>query len=288
MSYLRLGSSLILLCFAAAACGTSDKPGSSVTAPSAASATVSGTIVAAAGTPPNISTGTTVRVVGTDITTTVDANQSFTLTNVPGNSNVVLQFIGTGLDTQANLGLIHFADNVVLVLFRTNSTLTLTGINGSTPPSAGSTTITGQISFISSLSSTAPQSFTVLGQTIFVDPVTQFLRPDGTLGTFLDLFVGLGVRVTVVPGPSGAVIARVVQILSTNAGVTVVLHVTIVDLTGNAQSFSFTAQGQTVRGDQTTTFENGRTFSALGNGVTVEITGIVRNGFVQATRIRVP
>jgi hypothetical protein len=275
-------SALAIVALVATSCGQST--GSKITAPSGGTTKITGSIVASAGSVPISSSGATVSIVGTDLFTTIGGDQTFTLPNVPANTNVVLQFTGTGLNSQANLGLIQFADNVVLVLFRTNSTLILSGINGIVPPATASTTIAGQVASIS----TTDRSFIVLGQTILVDPVTQFLRPDGTLGSFFDLFVGLPVQVTIIPAQSGAVTARVVQIANTSAGLTVILQGPIASLTGTAQSFSFVVQGQTVRGDSTTVFENGMSFSALANGVNVQVTGIMRNGFVQATRIRTP
>jgi len=275
-------SALLVVALVATSCGQSTGV-SKITAPSGGTTKISGSIVASAGSVPISSSGATVSIVGTDLFTTIGGDQTFTLPNVPANTNVVLQFTGTGLNSQANLGLIQFADNVVLVLFRTNSTLTLSGINGTVPSPTASTTIAGQVASLDPIG----RSFIVLGQTILTDAVTQFLRTDGTLGSFNDLFVGLQVQVTIIPAQSGAVTARVVQTQATSAGLTVILTGPISNLAGTNQSFSFTLQGQTVRGDTTTVFENGMSFSALANGVNVQVTGIVRNGFIQATRIRV-
>jgi hypothetical protein len=264
---------------AAIGCGESGKTLPPLTAPSGGSSTISGTIKTGAGVPPTSSAGATVQVVGTNSFATVGGDNTFTLTNVPGNTNVVLQFTGTGLNSLADLGLIKFADNVVVVLTRTNASLALTV----TARTSDGTNIAGRIASVSP----TDRSFIVLGQLIKTDPVTQYLRGDGTLGSFFDLFEGLAVQVASVPGPSGAVVARVVQMENLAGGPTVNLTGTIVDLSGLPTSFTFMIRDERIRGDTSTTFANQMTFNALLNGKTIDVAGIRRNGFIQATQINV-
>jgi hypothetical protein len=250
-----------------------------ITAPSGGSATIRGTIKASLTVPPTSSEGATVQVLGTSSLTTVGGDQSFTLTNVPDNTNVVLQITGAGLNSLADLGLIRFADNVVVVFTRTNAILAL----NVTARTSDGTNIIGRIS---SLSPT-DRSFIVLGRTVRTDPVTQYLRADGTLGSFFDLFEGLAVQVASVPGPSGAVVARVVQMESLSGGPAVNLTGAIIDLSGTSVSFTFVIRDERIRGDSSTTFASNMTFAALRNGDTIEVAGIRRSGFIQATQINV-
>ena len=276
-----LCSFVVLTGLAAVGCdSTTGKNTPPITAPSGGTTTISGVIVSAPNVPPSLSTGATVGAVGSNNFVSIDNSQAFTLTNVPTNTDVVLVFNGTGLNTRVPIGVINFADKVVLVFARTGDTLVLDRtIRGSAVSD-----IIGRIDSISF----SDRSFIVLGRTIRTDAFTVFLRSDGTVGSFFDLFVGLGVRVAADPAPSSAVLAKTVRLEDLGQGATVILVGPVVDFTGTSTDFRFIVQGRLVRGNETTTFGDGRTFSGLFNGVQVEVAGIVRVGFIQATGIRFP
>ena len=276
-----LCSFAVLTGLAAVGCdSTSSKNTPPITAPSGSTTTISGVIVSAPNVPPSVSTGATVAAVGSNNFVSIDNSQAFTLTNVPTNTDVVLVFNGTGLNARVPIGVINFADKVVLVFARTGDTLVL----DRTIRGLAVNDIIGRVDSISF----TDRSFIVLGQTIKTDAFTVFLRSDGTVGSFFDLFVGLGVRVTADPAPSSAVVAKTVRLEDLGQGATVILVGPVVDFTGTSRDFRFIVQGRLVRGNETTTFGDGRTFSALRNGVQVEVAGIARVGFIQATGIRFP
>jgi Domain of unknown function (DUF5666) len=65
---------------------------------------------------------------------------------------------------------------------------------------------------------------------------------------------------------------------------------TISALTGTASAFQFTVGSQLVKGDAATSFlghsNTTKAFADLKNGATVEVKGVQRTGFVQASRIK--
>jgi len=271
-----LALSVVLLAAAAAAgCDQQSRP-QALTTPSFGTTTVSGTIIVSGGTAAGIS----VRAVGIDSEATVDVNSFFTLNNIPTNANVTLRVRGSGLDIQVPIGVVNFADHIVLV-FAQNGPGGFV-LDSATRRSQGATEMAG---FVASVQTTN-RSFVVRGQTILTDPFTQFLRSDGKPASFFDLFVGLGVRVTSVPAQSSAVLAKVVQLEDLGSADTVLLRGTIVDVSFSGRTFQFVVQGKLVRGDETTIFDDGKTSAVLRNGESVEVIGLERVGFVQATRIR--
>jgi hypothetical protein len=279
---------VVLIGLASTGCdvNSSNKTFPPITAPSGAGATITGFLSPSPGTP-STSTfvpGATVQIDGTDVSTIVGSDLTFTLTNVPTTfgTQLVLVFNSGGITARFNIGFVSFGDRVVLVFARSlDGTLALTRVDRR---NADGTDLTGRIDSISF----TDRSFIVLGQTILTDPSTVFIRSDGTAGSFFDLFVGLVVRAFSVraPGGFGAVIAKTVLLEDTGAGAVVIIQGTILNLTGDALSFSFVVRGQLVRGGSNTTFDNNRTFGGLREGDTVEVTGLQRNGFIQATRIR--
>jgi hypothetical protein len=243
-------------------------------------ATISGSIVNSGLGVPTSSSGAVVRVLGSNLSSIVDVNQSFTITGVSPASNVTLEFSGTGLSSQIPIGAVQQGDQVVLTLARTNSVLTVDtrGRQGS-----GSTEVAGRVDSING----ATNSFVVGGQTIQTNPATQFIGASGAIGTFADLNVGLRVTVTGTTTSPTSILATVVRAETTIPDTPVTLTGTISDLSGTASSFQFTLDGRVIRGDTSTIFDAGRSFSNLQNGGLVQVNGTNKVGFVQASRIQI-
>jgi hypothetical protein len=144
---------------------------------------------------------------------------------------------------------------------------------------------------------TAALTFRAAGKTVATNAATTFVN-----GTIASLFVGAHVEVkgtlvgdtlnasrveiedARVAGPPPAPTPGGEQNEAELTG-------TIAALTGSAGNFQFTAGGRTIRGDATTAI-SGRSntaasFADLKNGSAVEVHGIQRDGFVQATRIHI-
>jgi hypothetical protein len=191
-----------------------------------------------------------------------------------------LEFSGTGLSSQIPIGAVQQGDQVVLTLARTNSVLTVDtrGRQGS-----GSTEVAGRVDSING----ATNSFVVGGQTIQTNPATQFIGASGAIGTFADLNVGLRVTVTGTTTSPTSILATVVRAETTIPDTPVTLTGTISDLSGTASSFQFTLDGRVIRGDTSTIFDAGRSFSNLQNGGLVQVNGTNKVGFVQASRIQI-
>lgn len=267
--------SVALVLFAAAACVSSTSSGP--TAPSFGTATVSGTIV---GNGTGVSsTGASVRAVGFQRSTAVDANQEFTLPDVPISSNVVLEVTGAGLNSQVPIGAVAAGDRVVIVLRRTGSALELD--HGGRQNEDG-TSIQGRIDLIPS-----QNSFIVIGQLIVTDVSTQFFLSNGAPATFLDLAIGLRVDATVTERSNTAVVATTVRILAAAPETTIRLQGAISEFFGSSLDFQFTLQGRLVRANSATALGPGTVFAVLANGSEVEVTGVPKPGFVQATLIQV-
>jgi hypothetical protein len=268
---------VVAIAIVAAACEPSSSSGP--TAPSFGAATVSGTIAAGSGTGTGVSsTGATVRAVGSQRMTVVDVDQAFTLPDVPVGSNVVLQITGAGLDSQVPIGAVAAGERVVLVLVRTGSALELDHTGRQNEDGSN---IQGRIDVIPSAN-----SFVVIGQLIVADGTTQIFRGDGSLGSFADLAIGVRVDVAVGGRSTNTVTARTVRIMPAPPDTTVRLQGAISEFSGTSLDFQFTVQGRFVRGNSATSLAPGTVFTVLANGAEVEVTGVSRPGFVQATLIQ--
>lgn len=253
------------------------EPSDGVTSPttSTGSATVTGTIINTIGGSSLRSTGATVLAPGVMTAATVDASQSFTLTGVTPGSNVVLQFSGTGLDTQVPIGPVGTSELVVVSLVRSSDTLQ---VDHTGRRSADGKQIQGVIDSIGTT------SFIVIGQTILTDTSTQFVRSSGVTASFADLSVGNKVTVSGTPQFGASLLAQTVRL----EGVDIPQHLQgpISNLSGTAQDFQFTVESRIVHGDATTSFAPGTSFASLTVGTLVDVTGFLTSNFVQATRIQ--
>jgi hypothetical protein len=272
----------IVLYFAAAVLFVTlgcESSGGSPTGPTpvTGAATVTGTIDSAiTGGNSLISTGAAVQVAGSPGTAIVDANQSFTLSNVPPGSNVVLQFSGTGLDTMVPVGPVGSGETVVVALIRANNALQ---VDNTGRRSADGTEVQGVVASIGTT------SFVVIGQTIQTDASTQFSRSSGATATFGDLTAGARVTVTGTPSFGSTLLAKTVRI--EGAEVPIHLEGPISNLSGTATNFQFNVDSRIVHGDSTTAFDPGVTFASLTNGMQVDVTGTLTANFIQATRIQI-
>jgi Domain of unknown function (DUF5666) len=156
---------------------------------------------------------------------------------------------------------------------------------------AGETEITGVVEALPP--STAPSTFRAAGKTVITNASTAFDN-----GSFASLAIGTSVevkgtaaadtitatRVEIVRAPAPAPAPPAPQLAEAE------FTGTISALSGSASSFQFTAAGRVVRGDATTTIIGRRdavgAFTDLSNGGTVEVKGIQRDGFVQASRLQ--
>jgi hypothetical protein len=260
----------------------------SPTSPLIGGATISGSLVGSAGsstigsgaaqaTAP--SAGVVVSVVGGLASTTVDANDHFTLTNVPA-GNVDLRFTGMGLGSQVTLGAIGAAEHVSVTITRNGSSLALDMIRHG---DGDREELEGRVDGLPP--TTAAGTFTISGQSVQTDANTKFFKGDAA-GTFADLALGVRVHVKGTPNATG-VLASTVRIQNTNADLGVEVEGLIADFSGVATAFQFTVNGRTVQGDQTTVFDEGTTFASLVNGARVEVKGLIKDGFIFATKVEV-
>lgn len=228
-------------------------------------------------------TGLNVSVVGTSLSTAVDAAGRFTLTGVPA-GDVQLHFTGTGIDAVVPVGTVQPAQTITIVV-------TLAGNSGRVESEArdgaGEQELEGRVE---ALPPTVPSgSLRVAGRTVTTDGSTRIRQADATK-SFADLQINQ--RVHVRGRASGdALLASSIDIQSTNTAVPVEVNGAIDTLTGNASSFQFKIGSRVIKGDGTTQFfgdgDRGATFGALANGARVEVKGEQRDGFIFATRVHV-
>jgi hypothetical protein len=256
---------------------------------SASAATISGTVQGAgasamlAASTGAALTGVTVTVVGTSISSGVDAAGRFALLNVPP-GNVQLRISGGGVDATVSLTLVQAAQTIEVVVTVSGSTAS---VDSELRNGGGESELEGRVE---SLPPTmAALTFKAAGRTVMTDGTTQFVD-GGSARTFADLRVGM--RVHVKGRMSGDTFtASLVQLQNSNTGIPVEVNGVIDTVTGDASSFQFKIGSRVIKGDTTTTFfGDGNTpdsFADLKDGVRVEVKGEQRDGFIFATRIHI-
>ncbi len=283
-----------LICLAAlsAACGgRSGSPTSPSTSnsSSANAATISGTVqgggasaLTAASTGAALS-GVMVTVVGTSITSGVDAAGRFMLANVPP-GNVQLRISGGGVDATVSLNPVQAAQTVdVVVTVSGNSA----NVDSDVRSGAGEAELEGRVE---SLPPTMPAlTFKAAGRTVTTDGSTQF-SDGGVTRAFSDLRIGM--RVHVKGRMSGDMfIATSVRLQNTNTAIKVEVNGVVDTVTGAASAFQFKIGSRVIRGDSTTEFfgdgNSPDSFADLKDGVRVEVKGEQRDDFIFATRIHI-
>lgn len=223
----------------------------------------------------------TVTVVGTTISSGIDASGRFTLTGVPA-GDVELKFSGAGVDSVVRLSLVLPSQTVALVV---NVDGTAVVVDSEVRSTATTEQLEGRVESLPP--TTAAGALVVAGRTVTTDTTTRFVQGSATK-TFADLQIGM--RVHVEGTPSGNDLrASLIQIQNTNTWIPVEVNGVIDSLSGTATLFQFKIGSRLVKGDTLTTFFGSATqsFSTLKDGVRVEVKGQQRDGYVYAERLHV-
>jgi hypothetical protein len=228
-------------------------------------------------------TGVTVTVLGTGISSTVDAGGRFTLMNVPPGT-VQLQLTGGGANATVTISSIQASQTVDVVLAVAGS---IASLESEVRTGTGEAELEGRVE---SLPPTQPAlTFKAAGRTVKTDASTRFV--DGSQSrTFADLRVGMRVHA------KGSMVgdqftATLVELQNSNTSIPVEVNGVIDTLTGSAAAFSFKIGSRLVKGDANTTFfgdgDKSDTFTDLKEGSRVEVKGEQRDDFVYAVRIHI-
>ena len=292
---MRRGSGFILMAaLLAGACG-----GSSPASPSAAGTPAPGTTAGSAMITGSVQgpsataftaasngialTGVTVTVLGTGISSTVDAGGRFTLMNVPPGT-VQLQLTGGGANASVTISSVQASQTVDVVLAVSGSTASL---ESEVRSGSGEAELEGRVE---SLPPTQPAlTFKAAGRTVKTDASTRFV--DGSQSrTFADLKIGM--RVHAKGSLAGdQFTATLVELQNSNTSIPVEVNGVIDTLTGSASAFSFKIGSRLVKGDANTAFfgdgDKPDTFADLKEGSRVEVKGEQRDDFVYAVRIHI-
>lgn len=285
----------LVLILAAAGCGGSSPspvspsaPGFPSPVPTGSTAVISGTVLG--GTSGLVGavtghaiTGLTVSVVGTEISSSLDAVGRFTLGGVPL-GDIQLRFSGGGVDSTVPVAQVQPSQSITLIVTVSGSTA---AVETESRSGAGEDELEARIE---SLPPTVPSgSFVAGGRTVRTDASTR-IEQGGSTRSFADLAIGM--RVHVKGRTSGAdLLASIVEIQNTNTTIPVEINGVIDTVAGTAAAFTFKIGSRVIRGDSATTFFGDGaatvTFASLKDGVRVEVKGIQRDGYVYATRIHV-
>ena len=283
----------LLAAVLAGACGgsspTSPSSGGAAPGASAGSAMITGSVQGATASALTAAsngialTGVTVRVLGTSISSTVDAGGRFTLMNVPAGT-VQLQLTGGGANASVTLSSVQASQTVDVVLAVAGTTASL---ESEVRSGAGQAELEGRVE---SLPPTQPAlTFKAAGRTVKTDAATRFV--DGSQSrTFADLKIGM--RIHAKGSLTGDLFtATLVELQNSNASIPVEVNGVIDTLTGSASAFSFKIGSRLVKGDSNTAFfgdgDKPDTFADLKEGSRVEVKGEQRDDFVYAVRIHI-
>jgi hypothetical protein len=283
-----LTAATLATAIAISACGAGKSPTTpSTTAADGNSAIISGSVRAGspllAASTGSAVPGLVVTVVGTTISSGVDAADRFTLTGVPP-GNIQLRFSGAGIDSTVSLSQVLPAQTVSLVVNVAGTTVVVE----SEIHSAGATEeLEGRVESLPP--TTADGSLVVAGKTVKTDTTTRF-EQGGATKAFTDLQIGM--RVHVEGTVSGADLrASLIRIQNTTTWIPVEINGVIDSLSGDASLFQFKIGSRLVKGDALTTFFGSgstvQSFATLKDGVRVEVKGQQRDGYVYAERLHV-
>jgi acyl-coenzyme A thioesterase PaaI-like protein len=267
--------------------------GNSMTAPSSAAATITGTVTttgleapassgpsddaAEAAPPANL----TVSIVGSNIQVTVDGANHFTLSNVPS-GDVLLRFHGSTVDATITVPAVQAGEDVTIGVSVNGDTATLESDDRSST-SGSLLQLEGRIAELPPAS--AAGTFVINGTTVETNASTTFVN-GGVTAAFADLLVGVRVHVSGTADGTKLLATRV-DIQNTDATLPIEVNGTVSGLTGTAASFQFVVNGTTIKGTSATAFVGNSTFADLANGTRVEVKGEPGNGFVTADSIHV-
>jgi len=226
--------------------------------------------------------GMSVTVVGTSISSGIDAAGRFALNGVPAGS-AQLKFVGPGVDASLTLSGVQSSQNIELVVALTGTSAAVE----SEVRTGADEQIEGRVESLPP--TTAASTFVVAGRTITTDGTTRF-EQSGTAKSFSDLQIGIRVHVTGRALGTNVLASRV-EIQNTNVDVPAIVNGVIDSLTGTTLAFQFKIAGRVIKGDSLTEFfGDGSTqdsFSNLHDGVRIEVKGQQRDGYVYAARIHV-
>lgn len=283
-----LGAVMATAAITLSACGASNSPTtpSTATSTSGTSAVITGSVRAgspllAATTGARVS-GLVVTVVGTTISSGVDATDRFTLSGVPP-GDIELRFTGAGVDSTVRLSQVLATQTVSLIVNVAGSAVL---IDSETRSIASGEELEGRVE---ALPPTTPDgSLIVAGRTIKTDSSTR-IDQGGAAKSFADLLIGMRVHVT--GTASGTDLrASVIRIQNTTTWIPVNVNGVIDSLAGTATLFEFKIGSRLIKGDTLTVFfGSGRaqSFSTLKDGVRVEVKGQQRDGYIYAERLHV-
>lgn len=265
--------------------GGSKSPTAPSTSGGGSMATISGSVrtgspLLAATTGAAIS-GLVVTVVGTTITSGVDAADRFTLAGVPP-GDVELSFTGAGVNSTVRLAQVLPAQTVSLVVSVAGTAVSLDSEMRNT---AGAEQLEGRVE---SLPPTTPaDTLVVAGKTVKTDSSTR-IDQGGVTKAFADLLIGMRVHVEGTAAGSDLK-ATLIRIQNTNTWIPVEVNGVIDSLSGGAAMFQFKIGSRVIKGDNLTTFfgDSTQSFSLLKDGVRVEVKGQQRDGYIYAERLHV-
>lgn len=286
MKYISV-SAILLAAVVVGACGGASK---SPTDPSSGgsgsgTATISGSLrggspLLAASTGSAMA-GLVVTVVGTTISSGVDAADRFALNGVP-TGDVELKFTGAGVDSSVRLSQVLPSQTISLAVSVAGA---LVSVDSEVRTSGSSEQLEGRVE---SLPPTTPaDTLVVAGKTIKTDASTR-IEQGGATKAFADLLIGMRVHVEGTAAGSDLK-ATLVRIQNTNTWIPVEVNGVIDSLSGSAAMFQFKIGSRLIKGDDLTTFfgNSAQSFSLLKDGVRVEVKGQQRDGYIYAERIHV-
>lgn len=270
------------------ACGASKSPTTpSTTAAGGTTAIISGNVRAGspllAASVGSAIPGLVVTVVGTTISSGVDAADRFTLVGVPP-GDIDLKFSGAGIDSTVRLSQVLPSQTVSLVV---NVAGTAVVVDSEIRSTTAAEQLEGRVESLPP--TTADGSLVVAGRTVKTDTTTRF-EQGGAAKSFADLQIGM--RVHVEGTVSGSDLrASLIRIQNTTTWIPVEINGVIDSLSGNATLFQFKIGSRLVKGDALTTFFGSgstvQSFATLKDGVRVEVKGQQRDGYVYAERLHV-
>jgi hypothetical protein len=283
-----LTAATLATAIAISACGAGKSPTTpSTTAADGNTAIVSGSVRAGspllAASTGSAVPGLVVTVVGTTISSGVDAADRFTLTGVPP-GDIDLRFSSPGIDSTVRLSQVLPAQTVSLIVNLAGTTVV---VDSEIRSAGAAEQLEGRVE---SLPPTmADGSLVVAGRTVKTDTTTRF-EQGGAVKDFAALQIGM--RVHVEGAVAGSDLhASLIRIQNTKTWIPVEINGVIDSLSGNATLFQFKIGSRLVKGDALTTFfGSGNTvqsFATLKDGVRVEVKGQQRDGYVYAERLHV-
>jgi hypothetical protein len=281
---------LLTLVFAAAvvssACGSSN-PASPSNGPGA---TINGVIAGSGGTGATaggmgrttadpLTAGMTVSVIGTNISSPVDSANRFSLRDVP-QGTARLRFSSAAVNASVELGGVQSTETIDVEVSVTPTSATIESVSRST---GSAEQLEGRVE---SLPPTmADGALLVAGRTVTTDDDTRILSGNQEL-EFDSLAIGQ--RVHVKGTTSGtSLLASVIDIQNTNVDIPVPINGDIEEFTGSSSAFQFKIDGRLIKGDSATEFFGDSEFSDIANGRRAEVKGLLRDGFVYASRMKV-